>query len=326
MPAIGVLVPIDPDRPIAPPEERPIGRAALTLASEGLTVVFGDDLDCGALSGLVATPGGWVRAERVAVAALIDRFPSQNRADRYAHILENRAGLPLANRPEFTLLCRDKLRCQQTLEAAGLEAPPVEADPTRFADRLSDWGSAFLKPRYGALGVGVRRVVPGDPLPATLPGVVPGRPDPAILQRAVPPPAGWAGWSVRVLAQRGADERWHLGEPIVRRSRKDPVVNAARGAEVRAGCEVLDPPLRAQVEAHTRAVVGPLTAHPDAIELGVDLVIDEEGRSHVVEVNSRPRGRMEVLARRDPERFGAAHEAACGRPLRLMARRHANWR
>ena len=37
-------------------------------------------------------------------------------------------------------------------------------------------------------------------------------------------------------------------------------MNAARGAEVRAGCEVLDPPLRAQVEAHTRAVVGPLTA------------------------------------------------------------------
>ena len=53
----------------------------------------------------------------------------------------------------------------RTMLAAGIALPPVEADPLCFARRLRQWGAGFVKPRFGALGVGVRRVEPGDPLP-----------------------------------------------------------------------------------------------------------------------------------------------------------------
>jgi glutathione synthase/RimK-type ligase-like ATP-grasp enzyme len=63
--------------------------------------------------------------------------------------------LPRANGEALQALCRDKLRCQAFLTDAGLLMPDVEADPTRFAERLEGWGVGFLKPRYGALGRGV---------------------------------------------------------------------------------------------------------------------------------------------------------------------------
>lgn len=317
--SIGVLVPIDPGLPVPPPEARPIGRAALLLRAEGVDVVFGDAVADGRLSGLRPRPGGWEPVRGVRLAAALDRFPSQSRPARFAALRAGLAEVPLRNGVEATLLCRDKLDCQAFLEQAGVACPPVEARPARFEQQLEAWGAGFLKPRFGALGAGVRRVTPGDPLPAELPGVVPGRRDPALLQRAVPPPAGWAGWSLRVLAQRAPGGGWALGEPVVRRSEDDPVVNAARGAEVCAGRDVLRPETRAAVEAATRAVTAAFDSMDAAIELGVDLVLDPEWRPHLVEVNSRPRGRLEVLAQQDPARFGQAHLEACARPLRYLA-------
>ena len=57
------------------------------------------------------------------------------------------------------------------------------------------------------------------------------------------------------------------------------------------------------------------------VEVGVDVVIDPHGAPWLIEVNSRPRGRLEVLARLDPARFGHAHVDACARPLRVLAER-----
>ncbi|MEC7946882.1 MAG: YheC/YheD family protein, partial [Myxococcota bacterium] len=302
---------------------RPIGRAALALSRQGLRVVFGDTVEDGRITGLEAVPGGWRTATSVPVAALHDRFPSQRRAAHFARILAAAGSMPIGNPPELTLLCRDKLRCQMVLGAAGVDAqPPIEADPTRFAGRLAAWGVGFLKPRYGALGIGVCRVVPGDPLPASLPGAIPGRRDPAILQRAVPPPARWAGWSVRVVCQRAPGGMWVQGEPAVRRHRTDPVVNAARGAEVAPGRDVLPKDTAAAVCALSARVTDALDTLPCgrwAVEVGVDLAIDTDGAPWLIEVNSRPRGRMEALAAADPGRFHDAHVAACGRPLLALA-------
>jgi glutathione synthase/RimK-type ligase-like ATP-grasp enzyme len=323
---VGVLVPIDPERPVPPPEARPIGRAALMLRAEGVPVAFGDEVRGGCLTGLMPRPGGWERVEQRPVVALLDRFPSQTRAARFGEIQRGLDGVPLLNVPAFTELCRDKLRCQQVLEQAGVPAPPVEADPERFAERLAQWGAGFLKPRFGALGVGVRRVTLGDPLPARLPGVRSDSLDPALLQRAVAAPSGWAGVSVRVLAQRAPGGGWEQGEPVVRRSRGDSVVNAARGAEVAAGRDALASDTRARVRALTARVTEALCSGPGAIEIGVDLVIDPQGRPHLIEVNSRPRGRMEVLARQDRARFGALHLDACARPLRYLAWRYGSGR
>jgi len=200
--------------------------------------------------------------------------------------------------------------------------PAVEADPARFAERLATWGSAFLKPRYGAFGRGVRRVRPGDPLPAVGEGAVPGVAEPLILQRAVDPPEGWAGISARVLVQRAGDS-WLAEAPAIRCSRTDPVVNAARGAEVVPAGELADPEALRELAL---AAAAALARSPDGdglVELGVDLAVDADGRPWVIEVNARPRGRLLALAERDPS-FLPAHVEACARPLRWLAHRYGS--
>src|SRR5690606_726444 len=189
------------------------------------------------LVGHRARPGGW-EPVRAKVACVYDRFPSQREADRFRALLAGLGATPVANPPALTALCRDKVASQRRLEAAGVRMPPLEDDADRQAVRLADWGAAFLKPRFGSFGAGVRRVVPGDPLPRRLVGVLPGVHEPAVLQRAVPPLGDFAGVSVRVLCQRAPDGGWAAMAGVARVSADDPVVNHARGAEVRPAEEI----------------------------------------------------------------------------------------
>ena len=319
---IGVLVRAHSGGDTLPPEARPVGRAALRLLDEGIGVVFGDQLACGRMSGMAARPGAWVLMRDVRVVALHDRFASQTYPDAYASILGGLGELPMGNPPELTGLCRDKLACQRLLESRGFAMPVVESDPERFEATVARWGAGFLKPRYGALGRGVRRVVPGDPLPAVGEGAVRGTLEPLFLQRAVEPPAGWAGWSLRVLVQRSLDGGWVVGSRVLRRSRVDPVVNVARGAEVGPAVEMFEPDDIARLDHLSVSVAGAIADQPWghlAVELGVDAVVDGLGVFHVIEVNSRPRGRLEALAEADPGRWSWAHIEACARPLRYLA-------
>ena len=57
------------------------------------------------------------------------------------------------------------------------------------------------------------------------------------------------------------------------------------------------------------------------LEFGADLVIDSQGTPHMIEVNSRPRGRLALLATQDPGAVAKAHVDACARPLRFLAAR-----
>ena len=319
---IGVLVPTNGDEPTAPPEARPIGRAALMLVHEGIDVIFGDTVQNGRITGYRARPGGWQPAAEIPINGLHDRFPSQLRSERFSAIMQGRDGIAMANPIGFTLWCRDKIASQRALETLGVPMPAVTANPNQFDASLRAWGSGFLKPQYGALGIGVRRAVPGDALPDLLEGVVPRRPDPAILQAAVLPPAGWASRTVRVLLQRTAEGGWFQGVPVVRQSRTDPVANAAGGAEVVDGATALPPPCLASIRAVVDTVARALNAMPVAqrmVEVGIDLALDRKLEPWVIEVNSRPRGRMEVLATAHPDRFGLAHRDACARPIRVLA-------
>jgi len=319
---IGVLVPSDGTAPTTPPADRPIGRAALRLAKQGLDVVFGDQVHAGMITGFRATESGWAPATNVPVFGIHDRFPSQLRSKTYAQILDGIVGLPIGNSPEVTLLCRDKVATQSALQPLGIAMPEVESDPTRFQETLHQWGQGFLKPRFGALGIGVSRVAPGDSLPTHTDGVVPHRPDPTILQKAVLPPAGWASRTVRVLIQRMPTGGWFSGIPVVRQSREDPVANAARGAEVAPGPTVLDAAtLRRIGDAiqHICDALDQLEVANRMVEAGVDLVLDESHHPWLIEVNSRPRGRMEVLATLEPENYLDAHINACARPLQVIA-------
>ncbi|MEQ1570175.1 MAG: hypothetical protein ABMA64_31365, partial [Myxococcota bacterium] len=169
MGALGVLVPSLAERgPDAPPEARPLGRAALWLATLGVDVVLGHHASAGVLSGVRAAPGRWVPAE-AAVVAVYDRYPSRGRADEHRALREGLAGIPLANDPGWVALCRDKLETQARIGRAA-PMPEVEADPARFAAALEAWGAGFVKPRFGSFGDGVSRVVAGDAVPTAIEG------------------------------------------------------------------------------------------------------------------------------------------------------------
>jgi len=316
---IAVLVPGDGTPP--PPESRPIGRAALRLADQGIQVIFGHAFKGGRMDGMMAQPGGWTHVRGIQVDAIHDRFPSQIRAEAFSRILDSVEGLIMGNPLAFTELCRDKIACQATMESQGITMPALETNPRQFQVRLEHWGAGFIKPRYGALGAGVAKVTPGDALPSDLIGVVPGRKEPAILQAAVPPPAGWAGRALRVLVQR-TPSGWHQCPPVVRSSKEDPVANAARGAAVAAGPKVLSVATLSNIEEEVHAITAGLDRCPEAafaVEAGLDLVLDSQEKPHLIEINSRPRGRLEVLAQHDPEGFEDAHVEACARPLRMLA-------
>lgn len=298
------------------PEDRPMGRAALALEAEGVPVIFGHRAREGKLQGVRAVPGRWVPFEGP-VAAVYDRFPSRSQPESWAALAAESEGVPRGNPGDIIALCADKLACQLALE--GCPQPEVESDPARFAERLEGWGAGFLKPRFGAFGVGVRRVVPGDPLPGQVAGPL-GALEPALLQRAVPPPRPFAGVACRVLVQREASG-WWADVPVARTSTDDPVVNAARGAEVHPVADLFPDaaePVRAvAVDVARRLAEGP--SGPWVLELGVDVVLDHALQPWVVEVNARPRGRLESLLPLDP-RWMTEHVRACARPLRALLR------
>lgn len=317
---IGVLVPHF-NGPPQPPERRPIGRAALQLAHEGIDVIFGSRAEDGRLIGHRAVPNGWESLQTSVVAAL-DRYPSQTDPNGYTALLRGLNTTPISNPPALNILCRDKVATQRFLTEQGVVMPPIEVDPTAFESVLTDWGSAFLKPQFGSLGRGIHKVTPGDPLPAEGEGAVPGRTEPLFLQRAITPPRGFAGVACRILVQRQLDDTWWVGPIVVRRHLNDPVVNAARGAEV---CTENSLPQQTPeaIQALVRHTAEALTHAPNGehlVEVGLDAVIDEQGHPHLIEVNARPRGRLEALATQDPGTWMNAHIEACARPLRWLSR------
>ena len=292
-----------------PPEARAIGRAALALEREGVPVLFG-----GAQGAWRPRPGGWLEADPGDARAIYDRFPAWTWPGDYRAALAGLEDRPIANPPQVADLCRDKVATERHL--SDLPMPEIEVDPARFAERLAEWGAAFLKPRYGALGRGVRRVLPGDPLPSIGPGAVRGQEEPLFLQRAVPPPPGWAGLCLRVLVQREPIGAWWTGPVVARASRYDPVANVERGAQAIDAATLFDAPLLARAEDLARQAADRVHG---AIELGVDLLVDDRGELWLLELNHRPGGRLSELARLHPATFGAAHESACARPLRTLA-------
>jgi glutathione synthase/RimK-type ligase-like ATP-grasp enzyme len=319
---IGVLV---PDlAPMAPPlpESLPFGRAALRLAAQGIDVVFGGHADAGRLIGRSARPGGWTSTALRDVCAALDRFPTRTRpAERAALGVGLGTAIPVANLPALVALCSDKIATQRLLSRAGVRMPDVEDDPDRFQEALTRWGSAFLKPRFGAFGRGIRKVREGDALPAAVEGAVPGHPEPSFLQRAVEPPEGWAGVCARVLVQRRPDGGWHVDPPVARCSRVDPVVNAARGADVKPLGELVPQAVAERAIELARCCAEVLANEPGGalwLEAGVDVAIDRENEAWVLEVNGTPRGRLDVLRALDPS-FDDAHVESCARPLRVLA-------
>lgn len=293
------------------PQSWPLGRAAAYAAERGVRVIIGAPDGTGTFAGFVPVGDDWRLVERVPVAAVYDRFPSVSAAEAASSGRAWLRGVPIANSEALISLCRDKLATQRALEAAGIAMPPVEADRARWGERLAEWGLGFLKPQFGSFGEGVSRVSARDGLPGA---------GAWVLQRAVDPPAGWAGVSVRVLVQRSRAGDWLARSPVVRRSTDDPVVNAARGAELVPGADVgIDGAARDL--AQRCAVALDADTGGDGVELGVDLVLGSDDALWPIEVNGRPRGRLWGLAELHPERFASEHVEACAQPLLTLASR-----
>ena len=173
----------------------------------------------------------------------------------------------------------------------------------------------------------MKSISPGQQIPLSLPGVVPNTLDPTIIQQGITPPKGWAGMCIRILAQRQTVDDWILRSPVLRRSRTDPVVNAARGAEVLPAKHALSVSLCDEINRlclQCCQAIASCEAGEWAVELGIDMVLDAHERLWVLEINSRPRGRLEVLADQFPEQFAAEHTEACVQPLHFIAHKIRN--
>lgn len=304
---LGVWTPFRASGPLGPPEELPLGRAALALTDEGIDLVVGHPAGPGIFDGVRARRGRWESLTGLPVQAVYDRFPSASRPQAFAAGLARIRGLPLVNDPVLTALCRDKLACQQALG----DLPQPDVTTTDLPGHLSRWGVAFLKPREGSFGRGVRQVRAGDALPDG-----PGW----ILQRAVLPPEGFgAGLALRVLVQRDGTT-WHARPAVARISDHDPVVNAARGARLAPAADLLPAHTDAAVRDLAVRTAERLASHGLFVECGVDIVLDSDLSPFVIEVNSRPRGRLRGLAELHPDRFRDLHVQACITPFRTLAR------
>ncbi|TVQ88381.1 MAG: hypothetical protein EA397_17050 [Deltaproteobacteria bacterium] len=322
MATVGIWIKPRPGGRPGRPQDWPLGRAAIEARAMGVDVVIGLPDGPGTFQGSSLHGEGWRPCSSRPVDAVYDRFPSIGHPDEAARGVAWLGGIPLANPPALIACCHDKVRCQTVLEQAGISMPDLCDEPLRFSEHLARWGQGFLKPRGGSFGEGVERVLSGTPLPA----------DGAwILQRAISAPQGWAGVSVRVLVQAFPEQGWIAHPPVVRRSATDPVVNAARGADlVPADVPSLDLPggldlsARAQALAEACAVALDEATGARGVELGVDLVLDADGRLWPIEVNGRPQGRLAALAQRWPERFRALHLQACTQPLVTLAARSAS--
>ena len=296
------------------PEKTPFGRAALTLKAQGVEVILASS----PASWSVAETGRWVPIEPKTVHAVYDRYASRSLPERYAQLEAQSSGVVRGNPAGLIRLCSDKVETQRVLHT--LPFPAIEANPHRFQERLREWNSAFLKPRFGGLGRGISFVQEDDPLPAWGPGAVRGASEPTFLQQAVLPPKGTDSLCVRWLIQRAPKGEWCALPPVARLS-SDPVANVHQGARALPGEEVLPPDSLRRAKSLVQQAADELQkrfSNP-VVELGVDLVFDAEMNPWILEINSRPSGRFQALSSLYPSRFQALADQAVLRPLQRLA-------
>ena len=321
---VAVLVPpIHSNTPS--PKNFPIAKAIQDLDSQGIITVFGFELyhqnNTVWINGKIIKNNEFIDVISK-VNIIHDRFPSQIRHAHFQTLQTAAGNTPWGNPYSTTLLCRDKLKCQQLLENKGIRMPEVIGDHKQFDAILHEWEYGFIKPQFGALGKGVRAVYPNGHIPLSVEGVVPNQLEPTILQRGIKPPPGWAGMSVRQLMQKDINGSWIARTAVLRRSKEELVVNVARGAEAVPAIDFLPTATVSEIKRQSLLACSILDSEPNGlynVEFGFDFVIDPEFTPWLIEVNSRPRGRLEHLAITNPDRFFGEHEASCIQPIRYLA-------
>lgn len=327
---VGILVPSYPG-PLPKPYTKPIGKAVSNLLDNKIRIVFGNILEKQnegiLMSGFSIENNFWIPTKN-RIFALHDRFPSQIRSEHFNTILPYTKELIFGNPFAITMLCRDKIATQRYLEKHGIRMPMIITEHQAFSDQLAKWTSGFIKPQFGALGKNVQSVTANSLLPEFLEGVVPEKKERTFIQKAIKPPKGWKGLSLRQLVQRSPDDgSWQVLPAVLRRSREDMVVNIAREAEAVLAEEHLPASTLENIHKQSMTIAQILQKSPDgeySVEFGLDFVIDQDYQPWLIEVNSRPRGRLEILAKRMPERFESIHQRACLAPILYLAKQAEN--
>jgi uncharacterized protein len=197
---------------------------------------------------------------------------------------------------------RDPFALGEALRESGLRFPETHADP----DSLPADGSFVVKPLLTAGGRGIRRWHGRAP---TAPPITAGL-------DAIPASFIWQRWiegdpcgAAFILAEKGSrlvgltrqlvGMPWcHAGPHAYCGSLLLPLATAPTG--LLAELERLGSLLASRFE-----LVG---------AVGVDFVVDDDGRIVVIEVNPRPTASMELIERSGGPPIAAAHLAACGFP------------
>ncbi len=298
MKTIGVLV---STRKNKPRHQRPIEG----VLSEEFNIQFG--------SKLVETKN-CLHLNGSQVDAIYDRFPSRILPHLYPDL--SQCPVPVFNPPSLNILCQDKLLLQQELEPIGIPMPELVTDNFDYSLKL--WGGfAIAKPRFGAFGKSVSLVK--EPPSPFLPGLCGS--DPTLLQAFITPPKGWAGLSVRQLAQRNEDSSWSLPPAVLRCSKDDYVVNASRGAQIIPAEELLPLSCREEITRLSSQITDVLSKRPSGkqlIELGLDFVIDQTWAPWLIEINGQPKGRYLELAQKRGGIWLQRYQSALKKPFETI--------
>jgi len=312
--SILILLPFRAESP-QHPSDTPFGRAAIEASKKGVEVLFASEP--GKL--LAVRKDEWT-VSNGDPSAVYDRFPSRSQPEAWDKLWRHWGHLPWGNSPVLTNLCADKVETQRVIG----DMPELATDYNCFSEKLKEWGSAFIKPRYGALGRGVKRVSPGDTLPKMTDGAVRGVLEPTILQREIRPPVDFSALSLRVLVQ-ASNNGWVVEQTVARVSDSSSVANVALGAQAIAGEDVIPPKSLEKAIKISISACDKLKAYRGVglvLELGVDVLFDERWEPWVIEVNGRPAGRLGALAKLQPTRFGSVRDRLCLTPILFLAAKH----
>jgi len=281
--------------------------AADLFADVDLVEVAREAIAVGAAGGVAVGPVA-AAAYPWSLRAAAGRFPP-GAAWCYTGALENHPDLiaaiaatrPLAGNPaDAVRRLRDRRTVAAAAAAAGLAVPDTFDDPTG----LPGDGTFLVKPVAGAGGRGIRpwtgaaRAEEASP-----PAAVRAERMPRQWQRRV---AG-APWSATFVFGGGGPRFVGVARQLVGTAWCHAAPFAWCGAV--AASARLPPPFAATV-----ARLGPpLAAESGGVGLvGVDLIVDDAGRVHVIEVNPRPTASMELFERTGDLALAADHLAACG--------------
>lgn len=223
-------------------------------------------------------------------------------------------GVVVYNPPRAIERCVDKSMTSFILSHAGLPTPPTwtTESPVIAADIVAEEAAmgnrVVLKPLFGAQGIGLKLMDSPDQLPA--PDSIGGA---FYLQRYIPAPENkWRDWRVLVVGGKAEAAMMRVGTSWI--------TNVRQGASCVAAPAAGD---LAQLSIEAAKAVGALYA-------GIDLVLDQDGRFTILEVNSMPAWRglqsvtefdvatllasdiMKLLPLHSPRRAGASAPLAAG--------------